>query len=212
MTKVTALIGVVILSPNLLLRMGLREMLRAIAGVVVTGEASSLHELGEIEAEAEVIVMASASESWFEPNSFLLSQQAILLLSDEPALVNALIARGGLWGVLPPDPSQEELSASLQAMHRGLAVLPAHLASQIWRDTNRANHLMREKLADPLTPREIEILGLIAQGLANKQIAGQLRISEHTVKFHLSSLYAKLGANSRTEAVRVGMLQGLIGI
>jgi DNA-binding NarL/FixJ family response regulator len=58
----------------------------------------------------------------------------------------------------------------------------------------------------------MEVLGLMARGLANKQIAAQLGISEHTVKFHLSSIYTKLGANSRTEAVSIGTRMGLIGL
>jgi len=61
-----------------------------------------------------------------------------------------------------------------------------------------------------LTPRETEVLQLLAQGLANKQIALALGISEHTIKFHVSSIYAKLGVGNRTEAVRVGARQGLI--
>jgi DNA-binding NarL/FixJ family response regulator len=67
-----------------------------------------------------------------------------------------------------------------------------------------------EPLIEPLTGREVEVLQLISRGLANKQIALELTISEHTVKFHLSSLYAKLGVSSRTEAVRAGMQRGLI--
>ncbi len=60
------------------------------------------------------------------------------------------------------------------------------------------------------TERELQVLELLAQGLANKQIALALGISEHTVKFHLSGIYTKLGASSRTEAVRLGVRQGLI--
>jgi two-component system, NarL family, response regulator YdfI len=61
-----------------------------------------------------------------------------------------------------------------------------------------------------LTPREIEVLGMIAEGMGNKEIAWRLGISEHTVKFHISSIFAKLNATSRTEAVTVGIRQGLI--
>jgi len=67
-----------------------------------------------------------------------------------------------------------------------------------------------EQLVEPLTEREAEVLQLLAQGLANKQIALTLSISEHTVKFHVSGIYAKLGATNRTEAVRLGVRQGLI--
>jgi len=69
-----------------------------------------------------------------------------------------------------------------------------------------------ENLPDPLTARENEVLQMIALGLANKQIAARLYISEHTVKFHLSSLYAKLNVSSRTEAVRAGLGLGLISL
>ena len=63
---------------------------------------------------------------------------------------------------------------------------------------------------EPLTPRESEILQHLAQGLTNKQIAWKLSISEHTVKFHISSIYGKLGATNRTEAVRMGARHGII--
>ena len=63
-----------------------------------------------------------------------------------------------------------------------------------------------------ITAREIEILGLIAEGLGNKAIAARLRISDHTVKFHIASIFAKLSAGSRTEAVTIGVRQGLIMI
>jgi DNA-binding NarL/FixJ family response regulator len=64
--------------------------------------------------------------------------------------------------------------------------------------------------APALTQREIEILQMLAAGMDNKTIARQLHISEHTVKFHISSIFAKLDVSSRTEAVTLGIRQGLI--
>jgi DNA-binding NarL/FixJ family response regulator len=64
--------------------------------------------------------------------------------------------------------------------------------------------------SEALTPREIEVLAMMAEGLANKTIAYRLNISEHTVKFHVGSIFGKLGAQSRTEAVTLGIRQGLI--
>jgi DNA-binding NarL/FixJ family response regulator len=67
-----------------------------------------------------------------------------------------------------------------------------------------------EEISDPLTNRERQVLQLAAEGLPNKEIAARLQLSEHTVKFHLSSLYSKLGVSSRTEAVRTGTRQGWV--
>jgi DNA-binding CsgD family transcriptional regulator len=64
--------------------------------------------------------------------------------------------------------------------------------------------------ASPLTPREVEVLGMLAEGLGNKQIAARLGISEHTVKFHVASIFTKLHASSRTEAVTIGARAGVI--
>jgi len=64
----------------------------------------------------------------------------------------------------------------------------------------------------PLTPRETEVLGLLAEGLANKEIAARLSISTHTAKFHVESVLRKLDAANRAEAVREGIRRGLIGI
>jgi DNA-binding NarL/FixJ family response regulator len=67
-----------------------------------------------------------------------------------------------------------------------------------------------EPLAEPLTPREREVLALVAEGLSNKAIAEELGISDQTVKFHVASITGKLGAANRTEAVRLAVRQGLI--
>ena len=67
-----------------------------------------------------------------------------------------------------------------------------------------------DEFAEPLTPREIEVLELLAEGLPNKAIAARLRISDQTVKFHASSISAKLGATNRTDAVRRAVRRGLI--
>ena len=67
-----------------------------------------------------------------------------------------------------------------------------------------------EELLDPLTPRELEVLAQLADGLSNRAIASRLGISDETVKFHLSAIFGKLGASNRTDAVRQGLRKGLI--
>ena len=68
------------------------------------------------------------------------------------------------------------------------------------------------QLYEALTPRELEVLEALAQGMSNRAIAGQLAISEHTVKVHVASIFGKLGAENRTDAVRRGVRLGLIAL
>jgi DNA-binding NarL/FixJ family response regulator len=94
----------------------------------------------------------------------------------------------------------------------GLWVGAPSLVGDLIRLSGRRESSSEDSLVEPLTARELEVIQLMAQGLANKQIALALSISEHTVKFHLSSLYAKLGISSRTEAVKRGIELGLISL
>ncbi|HWQ12092.1 MAG TPA: response regulator transcription factor, partial [Roseiflexaceae bacterium] len=90
----------------------------------------------------------------------------------------------------------------------GLVALAPALAARLL--TRPPAEALPDPGAEPLTAREREVLDLVGQGLSNKLIARRLQISEHTVKFHLSSIFAKLGAASRTDAVNRAARQGLI--
>ena len=126
---------------------------------------------------------------------------AVLLLSDQPVALQQLKASSGPRGVLPFDASSDELRAAIRALASGLVVGAGSLL---------ATGVEKPAEAGPLTERELEVLDLLAAGLANKQIAIELGISEHTVKFHVSSIYTKLNAANRTQAVREGLRQGWI--
>jgi DNA-binding NarL/FixJ family response regulator len=129
---------------------------------------------------------------------------AVVVLADDGArllpTLRRLRARG--WAVVPPDAPAAELRAAVMAAAHGLVALPAGLA----RGPAGAGDLQTE----PLTAREREVLDLLGQGLSNRRIAERLAISEHTAKFHVGSVLAKLGASSRTEAVSLGLRRGLI--
>jgi DNA-binding NarL/FixJ family response regulator len=112
--------------------------------------------------------------------------------------------RAGARAVLSLDASPAQLAAAIEGVAAGLVVLqPEDLES--W--AGPARHL---EISEPLTARETEVLRMIAEGAANKAIAHRMGISEHTVKFHITSILQKLNASSRTEAVMVGIRQGLV--
>jgi DNA-binding NarL/FixJ family response regulator len=113
----------------------------------------------------------------------------------------------GAAGILPRDVAVEDLLATLVSVSRGLIVLDPSLASGI---RPPVINVTPDVLVDDLTPREMEVLQLLADGLTNRAIAQRLSISEHTVKFHVNSILGKLGAQSRTEAVVRATRMGLI--
>jgi DNA-binding NarL/FixJ family response regulator len=128
----------------------------------------------------------------------------IVLLPDEEQAAAAWAA--GVQGLLLREVSAERLLAAVAAVAEGLAVVDADLAPAL----RPAGPLAVPSPAEELTPRELEVLQLLAEGLANRAIAHRLGISEHTVKFHVTAIMGKLGAQSRTAAVVRGTQLGLI--
>jgi DNA-binding NarL/FixJ family response regulator len=109
-----------------------------------------------------------------------------------------------------------QLVAAIAATVAGFAVtLPRPSASagdEMDRIRPELDTLAGLSPAEHLTAREVEVLRLVALGKGNREVAAQLKVSEHTVKFHISSVLAKLNARSRTEAVTIGILRGLVTI
>jgi DNA-binding NarL/FixJ family response regulator len=121
-----------------------------------------------------------------------------------PAAAVAVGAVGGEFaGWLPPDARAAQVDAALRAVAAGLRV------HAIRPQTRNFDALPGEPPV-LLTPREIEVLGALGNGMTNKEVARLLGISPHTVKFHIESLFGKLGAASRAEAVAKGMRQQII--
>jgi DNA-binding NarL/FixJ family response regulator len=195
------LIRVAVLAPVLALRVGLREVFRGLEDLHVVADASTLDELPQV----DVLVLTSPDYL----TDLDEDAPAVLLLTDDLSAAARLVDLP-VWGVLSLDASLEELSAAVHALGEGLwAGSPALLGSLLERQPVFPLDA-GDPIIDPLTPREREVLQLAAEGLANKQIALSLEISEHTVKFHLSSLYTKLGVTSRTEAIRAGARRGWV--
>ncbi len=138
------------------------------------------------------------------------AQRWVLLLDGEASAVGDWVRRGAR-AVLPRDAEGREILAAIEAVHSGLAVVPAGVAKALTgRSTRAAPRLAGTTALAPLSPREREILALLAEGLGNKIAAARLGISEHTVKTHVASIFQKLGADTRAEAVAIGARTGLI--
>jgi DNA-binding NarL/FixJ family response regulator len=201
---------VFVVAPTPMVRAGLRSMLEA-ADVVVVGEAGSPAGPAPEPSLSDADVLLVADEELLEETALAVAEdgtQSLVLLSDDEGSASKLrdlSLRG--WGIVPPDAPSEELGAAVAAAAQGLTVLPKALAEQLL-----AEPAVVEELSEPPTAREREVLGLLGQGFSNKMIARDLHISEHTVKFHISSLYAKLGVSNRAEAVSRGARHGLISL
>ncbi|MGA7413175.1 MAG: response regulator transcription factor [Bryobacteraceae bacterium] len=145
-------------------------------------------------------------------------QIPVVLLSDGP--VEEWDHRGPVRSWLPPQASPGELVVALMAASQGLMLLTPAQAEVIFNVPEAAHRVVSPPrtpqvmtaLAEPLTPRETQVLRMMAEGLGNKEIAGQLGISDHTAKFHVASILGKLNAATRTEAVTMGIKRGLVPI
>jgi two-component system nitrate/nitrite response regulator NarL len=128
----------------------------------------------------------------------------LALLADEADAPDARAA--GAHGLLLRHTDADSLLTALTAVAQGLIALEPSLAAALLPTSDRAPG----PLVEELTPRELEVLQLLAEGLPNKAVAHRLDISEHTVKFHVNAILSKLGAQSRTDAVVRATRLGLI--
>lgn len=147
-------------------------------------------------------------------------QGPVVIVSDRAAWAADLAATSRhAWGLVPAAADPSMIQAAVGAVAAGLIVRPAlsaepprePAAPQPVRATARID-TRGPMSVEPLTPREREVLQQLGEGLSNRAIAEALGISDHTVKFHLAAIFGKLGAATRTEAVRTGLRQGLIAI
>lgn len=214
-------LGLVATTPAL--RLGLQAMLGEPAASPAVGDdieivytAASLPAPPAVLPPMDLLVVAGEFDP-FTIKQYLIelstadNRPAVLLLTDDSRLVRKLAGLSlPAWGALSPEASAEELAAAVRAVNQGLlAVDPRLIAPALLRGLPEEEH-GADTGGESLTERENQVLQLLARGLSNKQVAANLFISDHTVKFHISSIFTKLGVTNRTEAVRVGIQRGLV--
>ncbi len=204
------LLRLIVLADDPLARAGLAALLANLPGcrVVAQGSAALLADAADGELDpADIIVWAVGWDAAGEREERLGSALPVLALAPDEESAAAAWALGCL-GVVGRAADEEQLLAAVRAVAAGLHVIAPALA--------RA--LLQAGPADPttppadLTPRESQVLALVAEGLTNKAIAQRLAISDHTVKFHVNAILGKLNAQSRTDAVVRATRQGLISL
>ncbi|WP_058042356.1 response regulator [Streptomyces roseifaciens] len=205
-------IRVLIVDDHPVVRRGLRAMVDELPDVEAVGEAGDGAEalrLLDAGTRPDVVLMdlqMGAGMHGVEATrriTALPDPPAVLILTTYSTDADILAAvEAGATGYLLKDAPPEDVAAAVQASARGETVLAPPVAARL---------LGRVRSGRPvLSPRETEILGLLAEGLANKQISRRLFISEATVKTHLVHIYGKLGVDSRTAAIAAGLAGGLI--
>jgi two-component system, NarL family, response regulator YdfI len=210
------LIRISIIAPAIAVRAGLRALLGDDPNMDVIEEASNPIERAEVQAEVDVIVWSPGASMDLaavlsELNRLKIDEtEALLLVHNDPQILESMSKlRVRAWGMVDPESTQAELMTAIQALNEGLSVIEPLWLTQAFKYSRNSKNGNTE-LVDPLTNREIEILQLLALGLTNKQIAARLKISAHTVKFHVSAIFGKLGTNNRVEAVNLGLRNGLV--
>jgi DNA-binding NarL/FixJ family response regulator len=199
-------------------RAGLEALLATHAGLVVVGSTSDIMSFSPQLEDQHPDVLLLELEAYDDET--LASLQALNASSHPPAGVILTDAAPGMWAsevlragiraILPRQANGGEIVAAVEAAAVGLVVLHRDMVGSLLLAVSSPTRDLPAPAQQALTPREIEVLGMIAEGLGNKTIAWRLGISEHTVKFHVGSIFAKLNASSRTEAVTLGIRQGLI--
>jgi len=182
---------------------------RSALRVTVSGPAEIVRRLDDRPAVVVLALPSEAAARALEALRGVASVEAVVLLSSDPAGAFTPQARRlGVRAVLPEDATAVELEGAIVAARAGLIALhPDALKTSA-----EARAAEPRGGAVSLTPRELEILEMMAEGMSNRTIATRLGISSQTVKFHVASILAKLGAGSRTEAVTFGVRHGLIAL
>jgi NarL family two-component system response regulator YdfI len=174
----------------------------------------ALAQFGHLQPDVVLLSLGSvANESIsaaVESGSVPVGSKLVVLTEDAESFLAGAALRSSVRAILPRDAKAEEIFAAIEACVAGLIVIHPDLVDALLDPTDAEKQSGLTASDQILSPREIEVVRMIADGLGNKEIASKLGISDQTVKFHISTIFAKLGAANRAEAVTLGIRLGLI--
>jgi NarL family two-component system response regulator LiaR len=214
----TSAIRVVIADDHTIVRKGIRAVLRNVPEIEVVGEAADGWEaIAEVEKSQPDVVLMDLMMPRLD------GIEAIRRISRDHPEVRILVLtsfagedkifpaiKAGALGYHLKDSSPEELAMGIRQVHHGESSLHPVIARKVLQELS--GPMERPPTPDPLTPREVEVLQMVAQGLSNQQIAERLVISETTVRTHVSNILGKLHLASRTQAALYALREGLASL
>jgi len=206
-------IRLLIAAPSAIVRAGLESVGAQGAGIQVVGASGLAGLSAAVDRYQPDVLLAAVEAHHDEPPEDLIALAArdgapaiVVLAPDLQSTWTGDALRSGIRAVLPGDLGAREILAAVVAAAAGLVVLHPQDITALVAD----RPLLPAAQLQTLTPREIQVLAMLAEGHGNKTIAWKLGISEHTAKFHVASILSKLNAGTRTEAVTLGIRRGLI--
>ena len=231
--------SVFIITTSNVVRAGLESLIAGEAGFTIAGSGADLSELEAqgVEGSSPDLVILDAESLREETLGALRAifeeiyegravPELVVIGTDGGEWLTEALRGGVVHAALPRAASNGEIMAALVAVSTGLIAIDAETfnavlsppgstgddlpEAQLYDEQLPTIRPVVDAVVDALTPREREVLEMLAEGLSNKEIAWRMKISEHTVKFHIASIFAKLGVSTRTEAVVQGIRQGLV--
>lgn len=205
------MIRILIKASSPVIKAGLETLLRSHPDLRVIDQLADELDSSNVLMDYQPDVVLVQSDSMEFPEEVLddsVPGVPLIWLVPEPSTISAEAFRHGVRAVLPNNATGSQIAAAVEAVAVGLGVFDPGAVEQL--SPLHTMHAPPAALPESLTAREIEVLRAMAEGLANKEIAGRLGISENTIKFHVASVMGKLGAGSRTEAVMLGIRHGIV--
>ena len=192
-------------------RAGLEAIVRSQPDFQLAASTATIARMAAHAAESDADVVLADADTIADLQQPLTA--AVVLLTDAAeARATSRLLKAGVRAILPRESGADDIVAAIYAAYSGQVLLSAEAAENLAAVFGDSEPDSDDALMEEITPREIEVLRMLAEGLVNKDIASRMNISDHTVKFHISSILEKLGAATRTEAVTIGIRRGLIPI
>lgn len=205
-------ISIVVADDHPIVREGLISVLETQPDFKVIGEASdgegAIRVIGQMQPDIVLLDIEMPGMDGVEVVKHLYtSKQKVKVImftvfDTDERIINAI--RAGAKGYLLKGASREDIFDAIRVVSNGGSLLQPLVAARLF------DHMTHQP--ETLSPREMEVMHLLAKGMTNKQIADRISVSERTVKFHVSSILGKLGAENRTEAVKIAVNKGIISL